>query len=205
MPTSGEKTNKRSVKSMRNLEILSRRSPYSMQQHRPDRHAEFLRAFATHEPAVRAFARRLVPTRADADDVMQEVAVVLWEKFDEFRKDGDFKAWACGIARFKALSWIRDKSRDRLVLDSDVVELIATQSLSGECRLQQQREALESCLEKVSPEERGLIARAYQSDVKISEVAATSGRSVGGFYQWLYRMRQLLLECVKREIAPEST
>jgi RNA polymerase sigma-70 factor (ECF subfamily) len=205
MPTSGEKTNKRSVKSMRNLEILSRRSPYFMQQHRPDRHAEFLRAFATHEPAVRAFARRLVPTRADADDVMQEVAVVLWEKFDEFRKDGDFKAWACGIARFKALSWIRDKSRDRLVLDSDVVELIATQSLSGESRLQQQREALESCLEKVSPEERGLIARAYQSDVKISEVAATSGRSVGGFYQWLYRMRQLLLECVKREIAPEST
>ena len=65
-----------------------------MLHHPPDRHAEFLRAFTAHEPAVRAFARRLVPRRADADDVMQEVAVVLWEKFSEFRQGGDFKAWA---------------------------------------------------------------------------------------------------------------
>ena len=30
----------------------------------------FLRLFTAHEEAVRAFVRRLVPTRADADDVM---------------------------------------------------------------------------------------------------------------------------------------
>lgn len=176
-----------------------------MLHHPPDRHAEFLRAFTTHEPAVRAFARRLVPRRADADDVMQEVAVVLWEKFSEFREGGDFKAWACGIARYKALAWMRDKGRDRLVLDNDVIELVAEQSLAGEPLLQQQREALEFCLQKVTPAERDLLARAYQSDASIREVAATSGRSVGGFYQWLYRVRQMLLDCVKRELTPEST
>lgn len=176
-----------------------------MPQCEPDRHAEFLRAFAAHEPAVRAYARRLVPTRSDADDVMQEVAVVLWEKFDEFREGGDFKAWACGIARYKALAWLRDKGRDRLVLDSDVVEMIAEQSMASEPQLQQQREALETCLEKVAPAERELIARAYEPDAKIREVAQTSGRSVGGFYQWLYRVRQMLLDCVKRKLTPEAT
>jgi RNA polymerase sigma-70 factor (ECF subfamily) len=175
-----------------------------MLHHSPDRHAEFLRAFTTHEPAVRAFARRLVPRRADADDVMQEVAIVLWEKFSEFREGGDFKAWACGIARFKALAWMRDKGRDRLVLDSDVIDLVAEQSLADEPLLQQQREALEACLKKVTPAERDLLARAYQPDVRICDVAATSGRSVGGFYQWLYRTRQLLVDCVKRELTPES-
>jgi RNA polymerase sigma-70 factor, ECF subfamily len=175
-----------------------------MLQECPDRHAKFLRAFTAHEPAVRAFARRLVPSRADADDVMQEVAVVLWEKFDEFREEGDFKAWACGIARYKALAWMRDKGRDRLVLDSDVVEAIAEASLAAEPQLQQQREALESCLKKVSSTDRALIARAYEPHVRIHDVAATSGRSVGGFYQWLYRVRQMLLECVKRELATES-
>jgi RNA polymerase sigma-70 factor (ECF subfamily) len=135
---------------------------------------------------------------------MQEVAVVLWEKFDEFREGGDFKAWACGIARYKALAWMRDKGRDRLVLDSDVVEAIAEASLAAEPQLQQQREALESCLKKVSSTDRALIARAYEPDVRIQDVAATSGRSVGGFYQWLYRVRQMLLECVKRELATES-
>ena len=58
-----------------------------------DRHRDFLRLFASHEPAIRAYVRRLVPLRADADDVMQDVAVVLWEKFEEFREGGDFRAW----------------------------------------------------------------------------------------------------------------
>lgn len=171
----------------------------------PDRHQQFLRAFTTHEPAVRAFVRRLVPTRADADDVLQEVAIVLWEKFAEFRAGGDFKAWACGIARFKVLAWLRDKGRDRLVLASDVIELIANDSLRDESRLERQREALENCLEKVPPDERDLLARAYGQQAKIQEVATTSGRSVGGFYQWLHRMRRLLLECVQRQLAQEPS
>lgn len=168
-----------------------------------DRHRRFLRAFTTNEPAVRAFVRRLVPTRADADDILQEVSIVLWEKFDEFRPDADFRAWACGIARYKVLAWLRDKGRDRLVLDSDVVELIAKESLQAESQLEQQRVALESCFEKIPAEQRDLLAHAYRRDVKIQDVAATSGRSVGGFYQWLHRMRKLLLECIGRELAEE--
>jgi hypothetical protein len=42
-----------------------------------DRHREFLRCFTAQEAAIRAYVRRLVPLRADADDVMQEVAVVV--------------------------------------------------------------------------------------------------------------------------------
>jgi len=170
-----------------------------------DHYQQFLRAFMKHEPAVRAFVRRLVPTRGDADDVMQEVAIVLWEKFDEFHDGGDFKAWACGIARYKVLAWLRDKGRDRLVLSTEVVELIASDSLRDESHLHKQRMALESCLEKVAPEERRLLVRAYHADAKIQDVAKTSGRSIGGFYQWLHRMRQMLLECIYRQIAQESS
>lgn len=167
------------------------------------RHSEFLRAFTTHEPAVRAFVRRLVPSRNDTDDILQEVSIVLWEKFDEFRTGGDFKAWACGIARFKVLSWMRDRGRDPLLLDMDVVELVADESLLAESQLQQQRVALETCFEKIPTTERDLLTRAYHRDMKIQDVAATSGRSVGGFYQWLHRMRKLLFECISRELAEE--
>jgi len=170
-----------------------------------DHYQRFLRPFTMHESAVRAFVRRLVPTRGDADDVMQEVAIVLWEKFDEFRDGEDFKAWACGIARYKALAWMRDKGRDRLVLSTEVVELIANDSLRDESHLHKQRLALETCLQKVAPEERRLLVQAYQADAKIQDVAKTSGRSVGGFYQWLHRMRQMLLECIYRQIAQESS
>src|ERR1700748_673933 len=114
-------------------------------------HRRFLRAFTAHEPAVRAYVRRLVAARADADDVMQEVSVVLWEKFDSFREGADFKAWAFGVARFEVLAWLRDKGRDRLVLDEDVVTKIAEETTPDEPRLARQREALDQCIEKVAP------------------------------------------------------
>lgn len=170
-----------------------------------DHHRQFLRHFTTHEPAVRAFIRRLVPSRADADDILQEVSIVLWEKFDEFRTEGDFKAWAFGIARYKVLSWLRDRGRDRLVLDSDVIALIAEESLSVETHLEQQRIALETCFEKIPVKERDLLVRAYERDARIQEVALTSGRSVGGFYQWLHRMRKLLMDCITRALAEQPS
>lgn len=169
-----------------------------------EQHRRFLRSFAAAEPAIRAYVRRLVPSRADADDVMQEVAVVLWEKFGQFRADGDFRAWAFGIARYAVLGWLRDKGRDRLVLAEDVVEMIADEAVHEEPRLEQQRAALEDCMGKVAPDQRDLLLQAYQPEARIQEVADGSGRTVAGFYQWLHRMRRLLLDCVKRRLAREE-
>lgn len=164
----------------------------------------FLRAFTAHEPALRAYVRRLVPARADADDIMQEVSVVLWEKFSSFREEGDFKAWAFGVARYEVLGWLRDKGRDRLVLDEEVVARLADEAVEEEPRLASQRAALEDCMARVEPEQRALLMRAYGEDARIQEVAAHSGRTVAGFYQWLHRMRRLLLDCVRRTLAREG-
>jgi RNA polymerase sigma-70 factor, ECF subfamily len=166
-------------------------------------HNRFLRLFTTHEPAVRAFVRRLVPARADADDVMQEVSVVLWEKFGSFHEGADFRAWAFGVARFEVLAWLRDKGRDRLVLDEEVVVRLAEESAHDEPRLARQRVALEDCMNKVPAEQRELLLQAYRPEASIQTVAQGSGRSVPGFYQWLHRMRRALLD--RRALAQEPT
>lgn len=163
-----------------------------------ERHARFLRVFTAHEMAIRAYVRRLVPLRSDADDVMQEIAVVLWEKFPAFRPEGDFRAWAFGIARYEVLAWRRDKGRDRLVLDDDIVEQLAEETAEDEPRLQEQRVALETCLKKMDVAQRELLIRAYEAGASIQLVARQSGRTVAGFYQWLHRIRRLLLDCIKR-------
>ena len=79
-------------------------------------HERFLTLFTANEPAIRAFVRRLVPTRHDAADVMQGVALVLWRKFPALEESDQFRKWAFGVARYETLAWLRDKARDRLVL-----------------------------------------------------------------------------------------
>lgn len=168
------------------------------------RHRAFLRQFTANEAAVRAFVRRLVPARADADDLMQEISVILWEKFDSFREGGSFSAWAFGVARYEVLAWRRDRGRERLVLSEKLVEMFGNEAEASEPRHARQREALERCFVEVSPAQRDLLLRAYEPGARIASLARESGRSEPGFYQWLYRMRKLLLDCIRRNLAKEE-
>jgi RNA polymerase sigma-70 factor (ECF subfamily) len=167
-------------------------------------HEQFLTLFTSNESAIRAYVRRLVPTRHDAADVMQRVSLVLWKKFRELDQPSDFRKWSFGVARFETLAWLRDKARDRLVLADDVLQTVAHESGQDEERLSAQRDALESCLEKLPKEQRTVILAAYAPDAAIQDVAKQSGRTVAAFYQWLHRMRLRLLDCTRRTLQAEG-
>lgn len=169
------------------------------------RHTRFLRLFTAHEPAIRAFVRRLVPSRADADDIMQDISVVLWKKFHLLDQPANFKSWAFSVARYEILGWLRDKGRNRLVLDEQVINTLASEAPNDEPRLARQREALETCMKKVPVEQRDLLMQAYQPDNRINDIARQSGRTVTGFYQWLHRMRRTLLDCIRRALTQEAS
>jgi RNA polymerase sigma-70 factor (ECF subfamily) len=175
-----------------------------MEQDTAATHERFLTLFTANEPAIRAFVRRLVPTRQDAADVMQSVALVLWRKFPALEESDQFRKWAFGVARYETLAWLRDKARDRLVLADDVLETVAHEAAQVENRLSVQREALEGCLDKLPREQRTLVLAAYSPDVRIQDVAVQSGRTVAAFYQWLHRMRVRLLECTRRTLQAEG-
>ncbi|QDU89131.1 RNA polymerase sigma factor [Pirellulimonas nuda] len=175
-----------------------------MDPHNPRLHEQFLTLFTSNESAIRAYVRRLVPTRHDAADVMQGVSLVLWKKFRELDQPSDFRKWSFGVARYETLAWLRDKARDRLVLADDVLHTVAQESGRDEERLSAQREALEGCLEKLPKEQRTMILAAYAPDAAIQNVAKQSGRTVAAFYQWLHRMRLRLLECTRRTLQAEG-
>lgn len=166
-----------------------------------ENHTRFLRSYTTHEAAIRAYVRRLMPSRAETDDVMQEVALILWAKFSEFRPNGDFRKWAFGVARYEVLAWLRDCGRDRLVLAGDVADVIAAEALQNPEQYDSRRAALTVCLEKLAAPQRDLVLASYGSQSKIQDVAIESGRTLAGFYQWLHRMRRLLLNCVQQEVS----
>ncbi len=176
-----------------------------MERNSADLHESFVALFLANEPAIRAFVRRLVPTRQDAVDVMQDVALVLWRKLRELNDIEQFRKWAFAIARYEALAWLRDKARDRLVLADDILETVAHESAERENQLSDQRRALEGCIEKLPSEDRNLVLASYTPGSRIQEIAEQSGRSVAAFYQWLHRMRVRLLECTRRELQAEGS
>ncbi|MCP4839738.1 MAG: sigma-70 family RNA polymerase sigma factor [Planctomycetes bacterium] len=169
-----------------------------------DQHERFLTLFTANEPAIRAFVRRLLPSRQDAADVMQGIALVLWRKFNASENSEDFRKWAFGVARLEVLGWLRDKGRDRLVLGAHVLEILAEESSTDDDRLSAQRDALDGCLEQLTARQRSLVLAAYAPDTQIQEVAEQSGRTVNAFYQWLHRIRVQLVNCTRRSLQAEG-
>lgn len=103
------------------------------------RQIRFLKLYTANELAIRSYVRTLIPSRDDVEEVMQEVAVVLWRKFADYPTGEDFRKWAFAVSRFEALAWLRDRARDRLVFNQDVFDLIAQEAESRSDYHQRQR------------------------------------------------------------------
>jgi RNA polymerase sigma-70 factor, ECF subfamily len=169
-----------------------------------DKHDQFLRLYVEHEEALNGFVRTLVPTREDAREVMQEVAVVLWRKFEELSDLADFRPWAFGVAKFKALASLRDRMRDRLVFDEDVLELLAAEVADDADAYEAERVALDECIGKLGAAQRKLLDAAYAPGVRMDELASSMGRSPMSFYKALHRIRLALMDCTQQVLAREG-
>jgi RNA polymerase sigma-70 factor (ECF subfamily) len=164
----------------------------------------FLRLFLDNEEALRGFVRALVSSREDAREVMQDVAAVLWRKFDSLGSHADFRGWAFGVARMQVREFFRDKGRDRLLFADDMQALIEQRVLVQTQRLDARQDALDECLGKLPADQRKLVDEAYAPDARIDEIAIALGRTPMALYKTLHRIRLALLECTQRVLSREG-
>lgn len=172
-----------------------------MEPDETQRHERFLRLYLRHEESLRGYVRTLLPMPGDAGEVLQNVAAVLWRKFDELSSPLEFRRWSFGVARLEVLQYRRSRARDRHVFDERVLELLASAVESEADRLAAEREALQGCLQKLTESQRALVAAAYAAGERIDEYAARSGRTAMSVYKALHRIRMQLLECVGRVLS----
>lgn len=164
-------------------------------------HAQFLRLFAENEAALHTFVRSMLTSRQEAADVMQEVSVILWQKFAEAH---EFRPWAFGVARLVTLRHLRSQARDRHVFDDDLVNRLADEAAAMDQRHLSQRDALNGCLQKLPPAQRELTLSAYTKGTRMGDLAASRGQTPMSLYKILHRIRQALLECVRRTLTQED-
>lgn len=171
----------------------------------PEKGKQFLRLFLQNERRFYAYVLTLLPNRADADDVLQEASLVMWDKFDDHRPPDDFAAWGCRIAYFKVLDLCKKRHRSRVVFSQAMLERLAETAAehADALQLDERREALGGCLAKLRPRDRELLARRFTQDADVTAIAADFGRSADAIYKSLAKIRQALFDCVTRTLAAE--
>lgn len=170
-----------------------------------DFHEPFVRALTKYERIVRAYIRGSGISRPqDVDEIMQDVSLVAWEKFDQLRNVDEFPRWACVIARYQILIFRRKHARDRLVLNETVFDLLLEESLEETSLKEKRLNLLQQCLNKLPDASRRLVLAAYQPGSTIDSLATETGKKANALYQQLWRLRQALEQCVEDALRNES-
>ena len=168
-------------------------------------HERFLRLFLAHEREIYRYVAALVPSTADTQDIVQQTAVVLWEKFDQYDPDRPFAPWAFRFSLNVARQWMDRQKRWKAVLDQGLAEELVSRREQLRPEIDARLAYLEKCMAKLRDDQKALIEGYYHKQLDVETMATEFRRTTGAIYKSLQRIRHQLQACIekfrRREVA----
>ena len=155
---------------------------------------------AKHQKEILHYVYSLTLNWSDAEDVIQETNVRLWEQREDYDNSKDFLPWARTIAYYLVLAHRTKKRRERIQFSEDIMELISKESESMAEELDGRHEALIVCLEQLSDSNRQMIDLCYFGGLKINVIAEKIMKTAEATYKMLARIRKKLHSCVESKL-----
>lgn len=145
------------------------------------------------------YIRNLVGSAPLAEDILQEVFILIYRKLQWLRDPELFRPWAFRIATREAFKILRRERRwsDRREDDAMLDELAAPDASDLDCEL---AERLPDLVATLSPASRAVLALHYLQELPLAQVAEILDLSVGTVKSRL----AYGLACLRRQLNPES-
>jgi len=166
-----------------------------------DRHRTFVELLVRNQAAIRAFICSLVRDHHAAEDVFQDVAVVLLETFERYDTSRSFAAWARGVAAKVVMKRWDKQKRTPAPFSPEAVEAILAASEEVDARIGPEREALRRCVAALPARSRKLLALRYESAFRLAQIAEAMESTLSAIHKALTRIRAGLEECIRGKLA----
>lgn len=173
-----------------------------------DAFGEIVRAY---QGRVRAYLCRCIPDRHVADDLAQETFLAAYRTLSTFNRANPLDLWLLGIARNRALKYLRNEGRRRKHLDYTLESVIADWcadriDADPEDPVEggRQLDALESCLRRLPEHSSSMIAAFYLNGQSSIEIARSRGQKESAVRMALLRVRQALRDCIRTKLSAQG-
>ena len=153
--------------------------------------------FGRHNVKVYRFILRMVGREAVAEDLLNEVFLDVWRQAGKFEGRSKVSTWMMAIARFKALSALRQRQDGEL--DEDAVAAIEDLSDNPEETLVKQQRAtlMRQCMDQLSAAHREIIDLVYYHEKSVEEVSQILGVPANTVKTRMFYARKRLAELLK--------
>jgi RNA polymerase sigma-70 factor, ECF subfamily len=170
-----------------------------------DRNAVFVEMLTQHQRKLYGYIYSLIPNTSDADDLLQETNIALWQNKSDFRLGTNFLTWACRIAFFRVKNFLKTRNRQHVHFDEELLSKLSDIRMEETEIYAVHSVLLINCLQKLSVESRELLKLRYDGSHSIQEVAKQMGRPVGSLYNSLSQIRLKLWECIRFALKEEGS
>ena len=133
---------------------------------------------------------RIVRDRARAEDLLQDVYLIVWQRAGRFDPDrGSAMTWLCTIARNTALNELRKHGRDRKLTDDPFPEVGVNDIVPADewlCNVEDSK-ALARCLDELDANQKSSILLAFFDGFSHSQLAGRLEKPIGTVKSWIRR------------------
>ena len=162
---------------------------------------EFLRVFLKSETDLKAYIFSVIRDRQSGEDIFQDVAMILWEKFDQFDRSRSFDAWARGIARNRILKHWEQNRQSHPTLTPEALNAVSDSYARHQFDTGREQDALRECIQKLPEKSRRLIALRYENSLKLQDLASQVGLTLDAAHKSLSRIRLGLQRCIEQRMS----
>ena len=152
--------------------------------------------YSRHNVRVYRFILRIVRDATMAEDLVSQVFLDVWRTARQFEGRSQVSTWLLSIARFKALTALRQRRYEDI--DEDVLE-IADEADTPEASLDRSNTSaiLRACVAKLSPAHREIINLVYYDEKSVEEVGAIIGIPQSTVKTRMFYARKQLADLLK--------
>jgi RNA polymerase sigma-70 factor (ECF subfamily) len=153
--------------------------------------------YARHNVRVYRFVLRMLRDTSAAEDLVSQVFLDVWRTASQFEGRSLVSTWLLSIARFKALTALRQRKYEDI--DQDDVMEIADQADTPEASLDRSRTSaiLRACVAKLSPAHREIVNLVYYHEKSVEEVAGLIGIPASTVKTRMFYARKQLADLLK--------
>lgn len=165
---------------------------------------EFLGLYRECERRIYAYLMAMLGNPDDAEEVLQETLLTLWQNFSDFQSGTNFYAWAKQTAYHRVLVHRRRRQQKSLPLDDAAIDAIQQVCAQQDDRLAGYLRFLDECIAKLPETDQQLVQARFQSQRTIKSVAEQLQRPADTVYKALTRIYCWLARCVERAVSAEE-
>lgn len=145
--------------------------------------------------------RKIVMNHDDADDILQNVYIKVWNNVDGFREDSSLFTWLFRIATNESLSHLQRERRHSLVSSNEISDFLA-ESLESDVYFDgdEMAKKLQLAIIQLPDKQRLVFNMKYFDEMKYEEMSAILKTSVGALKASFHFAVKKIEEFIKEDL-----